>query len=300
MGSRITNPACGTSKRCCYRALCAASRLESGLAMRILMIGDVVGRPGRAILEERLPRLKQEFRADFVVVNGENAAGGVGITPEIADALLNAGTDVITLGNHAWNKREIYSYLDRQARILRPANYPPGVPGRGWGAYVCKGSPVGVVALQGRVFMDLVDDPFRAIDAILEELRPQCKVIFVDFHAEATSEKQTFARYVDGRVSAVVGTHTHVQTADERIFPKGTAYLSDVGMTGPIESIIGMRYDSVIARSTTALPTRFEVADGDAQICGVVIEANLSTGKALSIERLQVPSYCTRVERGDE
>lgn len=264
------------------------------------MIGDVVGRPGRAILEERLPRLQQDYKADFVIVNGENSAGGIGITPEIADALLNAGTDVITLGNHAWNKREIYPYLDKQVRILRPVNYPPGVPGRGWGVYSCKGSPVGVVSLQGRVFMELVDDPFRAIDAILEDLRRQCKVIFVDFHAEATSEKQTFARYVDGRVSAVVGTHTHVQTADERILPKGTAYLSDVGMTGPIESIIGMRYDSVIARSTTSLPTRFEVAEGDAQICGVVVEVNVSTGKAVGIERLQVPSHRTHVERGEE
>ncbi len=262
------------------------------------MLGDVVGRPGRTAVEERLSRLQQEYRADFVIVNGENAASGIGITPEIADGLLNAGADVITLGNHAWHKREIYPYLEKQVRILRPANYPPGVPGRGWGVYSCKGSSVAVVSLQGRVFMELVDDPFRAIDSILEALPSHCKVVFVDFHAEATSEKQTFGRYVDGRVSAVIGTHTHVQTADERIFPKGTAFLSDVGMTGPVDSIIGMRYDSVIARSTTSLPSRFEVAEGDAQISAVLVEVNTLTGKATHIERVQSPAYRTHTDKG--
>lgn len=260
-----------------------------------MMIGDVVGKPGRTILLENLASLRHTHHVDFIIVNAENSAAGIGITPDIADTLLKAGVQVITLGNHAWGKREIYPYLDKEARILRPANYPPGVPGQGWGVYRNALAPVAVVALQGRAFMEPVDDPFRTIDAILAALPPDCKIIFIDFHAETTSEKQTFGWYVDGRVSAVIGTHTHIQTADERILPQGTAYLTDVGMTGPMESVIGMRYDSVINRVTTLLPSRFEVADGDAQLCGVLIDVDNETGKAHAIQRIQVPLHTTTV-----
>lgn len=240
--------------------------------MRVLMVGDVVGKPGRQLTLELVPRLKTEYAVDFVIVNGENAAGGIGITPDIAHVMLQTGINVITLGNHAWGKREVYSYLDEESRILRPANYPPSVPGRGYGLFNCAAGLVGVVSLQGRTFMDPVDDPFRAIDAILENLRKKTAVICIDFHAEATSEKQAFGWYVDGRVSVVVGTHTHIQTADERILPQGTAYLTDLGMTGPIDSVIGMNKDIVIPRFTSLLPARFEVADGEAQLCAALID----------------------------
>jgi metallophosphoesterase (TIGR00282 family) len=261
--------------------------------MRLLMIGDVMGKPGRLALLEQLPHLRHAHHPDFIVVNAENSAAGIGITPDIADTLLKSGVDVITLGNHAWGKRDVYPYLDRESRILRPANYPPGVPGQGWKVYHHATAPVCVVALQGRAFMESVDDPFRAIDSILEALPTACKIVLVDFHAETTSEKQAFGLYVDGRVSAVVGTHTHVQTADARILPQGTAYITDVGMTGPFDSVIGMRYDSVISRFTTLLPSRFEVAEGEAQVNGVLIEVEPETGNATRITRLQVPPYPT-------
>ena len=263
--------------------------------MRILMVGDVVGKPGRTVLHEELPRLKSEHRIDFCIVNAENSAGGIGITPDIADTMLRQGADVLTLGNHAWGKREIFPYLDEEARLLRPANYPPGAPGQGFGVYQHPKGAVGVVSLQGRTFMEPVDDPFRAIDAILETLATRCKIVFVDFHAEATSEKQAFGWYVDGRVSAVVGTHTHIQTADERILPEGTAYLTDVGMTGPMISVIGMRCDIVVPKFTSLIPARFEVADGEAQLCGVVIEINETTGHAVTIYRVQTPAHTREV-----
>jgi 2',3'-cyclic-nucleotide 2'-phosphodiesterase len=259
--------------------------------MRVLMVGDVVGKPGRQLVLELVPHLKTEYAVDFVIVNGENAAGGIGITPDIAHVMLQSGINVVTLGNHAWGKREIYSYLDEEGRLLRPANYPPGVPGRGYGVFQCAAGAVGVVSLQGRTFMDPVDDPFRAIDTILETLRKKTAVICIDFHAEATSEKQAFGWYVDGRVSVVVGTHTHVQTADERILPGGTAYLTDLGMTGPIDSVIGMNKDIVIPRFTSLLPARFEVADGEAQLCAALIDIDMTTGHAVAIRRLQVPAH---------
>lgn len=260
--------------------------------MRILMVGDVVGKPGRTVALDWLPRLRTRHKADFVIVNGENAAAGIGITADIATELLRRGsTDVITLGNHAWGKREIYPYLDAEPRILRPANYPPGAPGRGHAIYSSPAGEIGVVSLQGRTFMEPVDDPFRMIDAIISELSARTKTIFVDFHAEATSEKQGMGWYVDGRVSAVVGTHTHVQTADERILPHGTAYLTDVGMTGPINSIIGMDKEIILSRFTSLLPARFEVAEGVAQLSAVMIDVDPATGKATAISRLQVPTY---------
>ncbi len=260
--------------------------------MRILMVGDVVGKRGREATLELVPVLRAEHSVDFVIVNAENAAGGIGITPDIVEALLQrAKIQVLTLGNHAWGKREIYSTLDSEPRLLRPANYPPGAPGRGYGLYNSQAGLVGVVALQGRTFMEQVDDPFRAADVILEELLQKTQVIVIDFHAEATSEKQAFAWYVGGRASAVIGTHTHVQTADERILPNGTAYLSDVGMTGPMDSIIGMRRDIVIPKFVTGLPARFEVSDGAAQLCAVLIDVDVATGRARSIRRIQSPPY---------
>lgn len=264
--------------------------------MRILMVGDVVGKPGRQLTLELTPRLKKEYNADFVIVNGENAAAGRGITPENCEAMFQAGIDVITLGNHAWGRREVYSYLDREARLLRPANYPPGVPGQGVGVYTCSVGQIAVVSLQGRTFMEPVDDPFRAIDAILEGLKEKTRVVFIDFHAEATSEKQAFGWHVDGRVSAVVGTHTHVQTADERILPGGAAYLTDVGMTGPIDSVIGMRREIVVPRFLNLLPAHFEVADGPAQLCAVLVDIDAATGRATRIRRIQQPAHRTEFQ----
>src|SRR5581483_2510650 len=260
--------------------------------MRILMVGDVVGKPGRQATHEWVPELRTQYGVDFVIVNAENAAGGIGITPDITTALFTqAGVDVITLGNHAWGKREIFPYLDEEARILRPANYPPGAPGRPSGIFACPAGLVGVVSLQGRTFMESVDDPFRAADMILETVRAKTRVVFMDFHAEATSEKQAFGWYVDGRASAVIGTHTHVQTADERILPSGTAYLTDVGMTGPINSVIGMRHDVILTKFTTLLPARFEVAEGETQLCAALVDVDPVTGQAAAIQRLQVPAH---------
>ena len=265
--------------------------------MRILMVGDIVGRRGREAALDIVPSLRAEHNIDFVIVNAENAAAGIGITPDIAESLLQRGNiQVLTLGNHAWGKREIYPTLDTETRLLRPANYPPGAPGRGYGVYNGPAGPVGVISLQGRTFMDQVDDPFRAVDAILEDLRGKAKVIVVDFHAEATSEKQAFSWYVDGRVSAVIGTHTHVQTADERILPGGTVYLTDVGMTGPMDSIIGMRRDVVIPKFLSGLPARFEVSDDPAQLCAVLFDIDPTTGHARSVRRIQSPPYRTQVQ----
>ena len=255
------------------------------------MVGDIVGKPGRQITQEVVPRLKSEQGIDFVIVNGENSAGGIGITPDIAQTLLRHDINVITLGNHAWGKRDIFPFLDEEPRLLRPDNYPPGAPGKGWGVYSCAAGQVGVVSLQGRTFMEPVDDPFRAIDGILETIHRRAKVVFIDFHAEATSEKQAFGWHVDGRASAVVGTHTHIQTADERILPGGTAYLTDVGMTGPADSVIGMKRDIVVPKFTSGLPARFEVAEGEAQLCGVIVDIEADTGRATAIRRVQIPTH---------
>jgi metallophosphoesterase (TIGR00282 family) len=257
--------------------------------MRILFVGDVVGKPGREAVMNRLPALRIQQQADFVIVNGENSAGGIGITREIGDNFLNrAGADVITLGNHAWGKRESYPYLSEEPRILRPHNYPPGAPGRGFGVFDSETGPVGVIVLQGRTFMDPVDDPFRAVDQLLTEIKRSTPVVFVELHGEATSEKQAMAWYVAGRASAVVGTHTHVQTADERILPGGTAYLTDAGMTGPYDSIIGMSREVIIPRFTSLLPNKFEVAGGPSMLNAVAIDIDTETGRATGIERIQI------------
>lgn len=261
--------------------------------MKILFVGDVVGKPGRDAIQRLVPRLRTAYRADFVIVNAENAAAGLGITREIAQGMFSsASVDVITLGNHAWAKRESHSYLDEEPRIIRPANYPPGVPGRGMGFYKTIHGPVAVLALQGRTFMEPTDNPFLMADRLLEEIRREARIVFIDFHAEATSEKQAFGWYVDGRASAVIGTHTHVQTADERILPGGTAYLTDVGMTGPIDSVIGMKCEVVLPRFTTLLPSRFEVAEGTARLCGVLIDIDPATGRASGIARIQESVEC--------
>jgi metallophosphoesterase (TIGR00282 family) len=258
--------------------------------MRVLMVGDVVGKSGRKATQEWLPILREEHSIDFVIVNGENTAGGIGITPEIARSFFHqSGVNVVTLGNHAWGTREIYPYLYEEPRLLRPANYPPGAPGQGYGIYASRFGPVAVVSLQGRTFMEPVDCPFRAADSILDTVRRSTRIVLIDFHAEATSEKQAFGWYVDGRASAVVGTHTHVQTADERILPGGTAYLTDVGMTGPVDSIIGMRRDVVIPKFISLLPARFEVAEGESQLCAVLIDVDPDTGRATAVRRIQTP-----------
>lgn len=257
--------------------------------MRIMMLGDLVGKSGRDAAETMLPNLRELYSPDFVICNGENSAAGLGITPEIASHLLDSGFDAITLGNHAWSKRAIIGYLDQEPRVLRPANFPPGTPGGGHGVFTTEnGVRVGVANLMGRVFMESLDDPFRLADAIMEDFSGQAQVSFFDFHGEATSEKTAFGYHLDGRASVVVGTHTHVQTADERILPHGTAYITDVGMVGPQNSIIGMDAEVAVKRFLTALPNRLEVAAGPIVMCGVVVDVDANTGRAQHIERIQI------------
>jgi hypothetical protein len=255
--------------------------------MRILFVGDVVGKPGRDAVLTMTPILRAEFAPDLVVVNAENAAGGLGITPEIARNLLASGMDVLTLGNHTWSKREVDEFLSGEPRVLRPANYPPGSPGRGHGLFKTPGGVlVGVANVNGRTFMEPLDDPFRAADEIIACLRPMTPILFIDFHAETTSEKMAFGWHCDGRVSAVVGTHTHVQTADERVLPGGTAYLTDAGMCGPENSVIGMDVAASLERFRTQRPHRFQVAEGPVRLCGAVIDVDEQTGRASRIERV--------------
>ena len=258
--------------------------------MKVLFLGDVFGKPGRQALARHVPRLIARDAVDLVVANGENAAAGVGITPDLVEELLAAEVDLVTSGNHVWAKREIEGYLARpEARLLRPANYPPGAPGRGSAVVSTPdGRRLGVVNLEGRVFMRTLDDPFRAADAEVASLRAQgVAAILVDMHAEATSEKAALAFYLDGKVSAVIGTHTHVQTADERILPGGTAFLSDAGMCGPCDSVIGMRKELVVARFLSLRPTGFEPAKRDVWLQGALLDIDEESGKARSIVRLQ-------------
>jgi 2',3'-cyclic-nucleotide 2'-phosphodiesterase len=258
--------------------------------MRVLFLGDIFGKPGRKLVYEKLHGLIQEYRIDLCIANVENAAAGFGITPQIADELFNSEIDVFTSGNHIWDKRAILPYLAEQPKLLRPHNYPKGVPGTGIyiGDTNC-GVRVGVLNLQGRVFMAAIDCPFAIGLAAIESIRKQTTIIIVDFHAEATSEKQAFGWYVDGRVSAVLGTHTHVQTSDERILPKGTAYITDLGMTGPHDSVIGSVPELALERFLYQTPNRLEPASGNLRVCGVVIEIDESSGLALSIQRLNLP-----------
>ena len=256
--------------------------------VRILFVGDVVGKVGRRLLQERLRRLQHELEADLTVVNIENAAGGFGLTGAVWDELKRLPVDVFTSGNHIWDKRETADLLDAEPRLLRPANYPAGNPGRGWVVVKAGRVSAAVINLQGLTFMSAIESPFRAADRILEELPAEVRVRVVDFHAEATSEKQAFSWYLDGRVSAVLGTHTHVQTADERLLPNGTAALSDVGMTGPHEGIIGFKPQAVIERFLFATPRSLEPATRGGALCGALVEVDEATGHAVGIRRLRI------------
>jgi metallophosphoesterase (TIGR00282 family) len=255
--------------------------------MRILFIGDIVGRPGRDLVRHGVAGLVDTHHIDFVIANAENAAAGFGITREIGDQLLDSGVDVMTSGNHIWDKKEALDYIGTEPRLLRPLNYPAGVPGNG--SYLARtkdGVTVGVINAMGRVFMLNIDDPFTRVLQEIDALRQKTRIIFVDFHAEATSEKIAMGWHLDGKVTAVIGTHTHVQTADERILPKGTAYLTDVGMTGPHDSIIGVETEAALGRFLTALPARFETATANPRLNAVIVEADERTGRATDIERL--------------
>lgn len=257
--------------------------------MRILLLGDVYGRPGREMLKEYLPQIDIQYNPDLIIANGENAAGGFGLTPKIAKELFAMGIDVLTSGNHIWDQKEIMSYLEQEPRILRPANYPPGVPGHYLYSAKVGGEKVVVINLIGRVFMGDFDCPFRKIDQILAEVHQETSFIIIDFHGEATSEKQAFAWYVAGKVSAVVGTHTHVPTADQRILPGGTAYTTDLGMCGPLDGVLGVNRETIINKFLTQLPSRFSVAKGARQLCGVIVDLDHS-GKAEKIFRLYYES----------
>jgi metallophosphoesterase (TIGR00282 family) len=257
--------------------------------VRILFIADVFGKPGRRMVEKRLPGLREEFGLDFVVANGENAADGVGITSAIGRSLFAAGVDVITLGNHAYRQREVYPFLDADPRIIRPANHAAAAPGRGTAlVQTADGTPVVVINLIGQLFLDAARSPFEMATRLAGDAREQAAVVLVDFHAEATSEKVAMGRLLDGRVTAVVGTHTHIQTNDPAVLPGGTAYLTDAGMTGPHDSVIGVRADLVLRRFQTGLPVRFEPAEGDVRIEGAVIECDAESGRAISIETVRI------------
>ena len=257
------------------------------MEFRVLAIGDIVGRPGRRAVEELLPEVVRDRRVDAVVANGENIAGGSGLTEALVKKLFAAGVDVVTTGDHIWRKQAFADYLRRDARVLRPYNYAPGAAGRGVTVVeTSRGVHLGVVNLLGRVFMDPVDCPFRALDRALDEIGERARVIIVDMHAEASSEKVALGRYCDGRVSAVVGTHTHVPTADEQVLPKGTAYLTDLGMTGPYDSVLGRKVEPVLYRFTTQMYAPFDVAEHDARLSGAIITVDPETGRATAIERV--------------
>lgn len=272
--------------------------------MKILFIGDIVGEPGRRAVRELLPPLRGRHRFDLVIANGENSAGGSGITPKTAQEIFAAGVDVITSGDHLWDQKEVIALLEGEPRFLRPLNYPPGTPGQGSGVFEVRGEKgegrsekgevgsgvwAGVINLQGRTFMPVLENPFLAARAEVERLRCQTRILFVDMHAEATSEKIAMARMLDGLVSAVVGTHTHVQTADEQVFPGGTAYLSDAGFTGPHESVLGREIEPVIRRFMTGQPQRFEVARGRVLLQGALVDVDEATGRATAIRRVSEP-----------
>lgn len=264
-------------------------RLTIHVFMKVLMIGDVVAKPGRLAVLERIQDLREQHSIDLAIMNAENLAGGFSVTPSLCEQLFSSGIDVMSSGNHIFDKKEAIGYIAIQPRLIRPANYPPNTPGSGIWTGVIKNTHVAVINLMGRVFMPPSDDPFRTADRVVESLRPETKVCIVDMHAEASSEKVAMGWYLDGRVSAVLGTHTHVQTADERILPEGTAYLTDVGMTGSYAGVIGMKKGDVIARFTSATAGRAEHSAGDVRICAAVLEIDEATGRARSITRLNLP-----------
>ncbi|MCY7867772.1 2',3'-cyclic-nucleotide 2'-phosphodiesterase [Bacillus spizizenii] len=256
--------------------------------MRILFIGDVVGSPGRDMVKEYVPKLKTKYKPHFTIINGENAAHGKGLTEKIYHSLIQSGADAITMGNHTWDKKEIFDFIDDVPNLVRPANFPEGTPGKGITYVKANGKELAVINLQGRTFLPPLDDPFLKADELVAEASKRTPYIFIDFHAEATSEKLALGWYTDGRASAVVGTHTHVQTADNRILPKGTAYITDVGMTGPYDGILGMDRETIIKRFKTNLPVRFTVAEGKTTLSGVVIDIDDQTKKAVKIERILI------------
>jgi len=259
--------------------------------MRILFVGDIFGKPGREIARRAIPALVERESLDFVIANVENAAAGFGITGDIADTILGFGVDAMTTGNHVWDKKEVLDYIPRQPKLLRPANFPAGTPGRG--SYLGRtrtGEPIGVVNVMGRIFMQPIEDPFAVVLREIDALRAKARVILVDFHAEATSEKVAMGWHLDGRATAVFGTHTHVQTADDRILPKGTAYLTDTGMTGPHDSIIGVTTEIALTRFLTGMPAKFEAATGPGRLNAVIVTADQATGRATALERLNLSS----------
>ncbi|WP_044337330.1 MULTISPECIES: TIGR00282 family metallophosphoesterase [Rossellomorea] len=257
--------------------------------MKILFVGDVVGSMGREMITEYLPKLKKKHSPDFTIVNGENAASGRGITEKIYKQFLQDGANMVTLGNHTWDNKDIFNFIDSSKQMVRPANFPEGTPGSGLVFAEVYGKEVAVINAQGRTFMPPLDDPFKALDELVYEAKKRTSIIFVDFHAEATSEKQAVGWFLDGRVSAVIGTHTHVQTADNRILPNGTAFMCDVGMTGPYDEVLGMSKDSVLKRFQTSLPVRFEVPKTGRKILSAcLIEVDQKTGKAKKIERILI------------
>jgi len=259
--------------------------------MRILFVGDIFGKPGREIARRAIPALVERESLDFVIANVENAAAGFGITGDIADTILGYGVDAMTTGNHVWDKKEILDYIPRQPKLLRPANFPAGTPGRG--SYLGRtrtGEPIGVVNVMGRIFMQPLEDPFAVVLREIDALRAKARVVIVDFHAEATSEKVAMGWHLDGRATAVFGTHTHVQTADDRILPRGTAYVTDAGMTGPHDSIIGVTTEIALSRFLTGMPAKFESATGLGRLNAVIVTADQATGRATAVERLNLSS----------
>jgi metallophosphoesterase (TIGR00282 family) len=256
--------------------------------MRVLFVGDIVGKTGRMAVKTLLPKLMDKYKIDLVIANGENIAGGFGLTEPLVSELFRTGVDIVTTGNHVWDKKDFVHYIVKDNRVLRPLNYPPGVPGQGSIVYTLRnGRKAAVLNAMGRVFMNSLDCPFRTTKAEIERVSKETKVIIIDFHAEATSEKVAFGYFMDGRASAVIGTHTHVQTADEKILANGTAYITDVGMTGPANSVIGIEVNQIIQRFLTSMPARFETAPGEGIFSGVVIEIDGETGKSTAIQRLQ-------------
>ena len=256
--------------------------------MQILMVGDVFGRPGRKFFAEQTAKIKTEKNIDVVVVNGENAAHGKGLTKATFNALLSGGADIVTTGNHIWDRKDVYEFIDQEPFLIRPANYPEPCPGKGYCIYPYKAKNIGVVNLEGRTFMQPLDNPFSCAEEVLKELGNKCDIILVDFHAEATSEKLAMGFFLDGRVTAVVGTHTHVQTADERFLPKGTAYITDLGMVGSLNSIIGTKIENAVDKFLTCRLNKFEVADAPCFYCGLLIEIDDKTNQALNIERVKI------------
>lgn len=259
------------------------------LTTKVFFIGDIIGRPGRIAVKELLPDIIEKYAIDFVIANGENAAGGFGITPAIAEELIGMNIDIITSGNHIWDKKEIVDYIKDKKWLLRPANYPEGVPGFGWVVTKTKtDKKIGIINLCGRVFMDNLDCPFRIAEDIVKKVEQDTSTIILDMHAETTSEKAAMGWFLDGKISAVIGTHTHVQTADEKILPQGTAFITDAGMTGSLNSVIGMQKEIVLERFLTQMPKKFEVAAKDVEMQGVVVSMDSETGKAIGIERIRI------------